>query len=381
MFRETNFQLSSFFFVSYFAFGSFAPLLGIYLEKNLQFTGTQIGVILSISPLVMVICLPLWGIFTDYIQKPNQILIINLIFSGLIGCIFLFIQSYFWVILCSIFLSIFNCTIVPVSDSITLRYVEKHHLDYAQFRLWGSAGFAIAAWIMSKISDSHNLIIIFISFSLCMFASAYIAWNLPNTTISLHSNIKQGLRKLIHYPQIFLLFIAVFLIFGPLQAYNSLFGLFFQTIGGSLSGVGITFLIGSGIQVFFMRFTNLFIRKYGFIFVTILASLLSGFRWILFAFPTTVLMAYLLTIVQGFAIAMLAPAFLQFIHDQTPAEIKNTAISLLTVVGQGLGSSFFIYIGGWLIDVSSIFMTNLFYGISSFIGILFLFITRNPKLI
>lgn len=380
MLKKTNFQISSLFFVSYFAFGSFVPLYGIYLEKNLKFSGTQIGLILSISPLVMVIFLPLWGMLTDSIQKPKQILITNLILSGLIGCILLSTRSYYWVIILTIFLSIFNCTIVPISDGITLRYVEKHHLDYSQFRLWGSAGYAIAAWAMSKISNSHSLTIIFISFSICMFLSVYFAWNIPKMPISLRSNIQQGLRKFIRYPHILLFFTAVFLIFGPVQAYNSLFGIFFQTIGGTLSGVGTIFLIGSGIQVFFLRFASSFIKKYGFIYITLIASILSGIRWVVFAFPTTtVITAYLLTIVQGFAIAMLTPAFLQFIHDEAPSEIKHTAISLLTVVGQGIGSSFFIYAGGLLIDLSSIFMTNLFYGISSFVGIILLLIIRKIK--
>ncbi|MDW2796543.1 MFS transporter, partial [Clostridium boliviensis] len=55
---QINFRL--FYFLVFWALGGLYPLLGIYLKDEIRLSGSQIGTLLSIGPIVMVITQPVW---------------------------------------------------------------------------------------------------------------------------------------------------------------------------------------------------------------------------------------------------------------------------------------------------------------------------------
>ncbi len=75
------------------------------------------------------------------------------------------VHSYMWLLVIAALLAVMQSGIVPLSDSITLHYVQKANERYGSIRLWGALGFATAVPIAGQIAQMFHLRFIF-TFSL-----------------------------------------------------------------------------------------------------------------------------------------------------------------------------------------------------------------------
>jgi MFS transporter, PPP family, 3-phenylpropionic acid transporter len=356
------------FYLIFFGFGGFFPLLSVYFREELHLTGTQIGTILSIGPIVMVLAQPVWGIICDATQRSAQVLMLTLTMTGAVGLLFLGVQSYIGLLLLAVLLAIFQSAIVPLSDSMAVSYVQRAGRDYGNLRLWGAIGFASAAYIMGEISEVWGLTVIFVGFAAAMGLSALTAWKLPRERITLRMELRSGLKELWRLPQFRWFLLATFLVFGPVQANNIYFGLLIQDVGGSIAGVGLGFLLAAGSEAPCMKLAGGWIRKKGLLFVTLVAAFISGFRWLFYATEPSVEWVFVSTLLQGLSVGLFIPAGLQYISRIAPEEVKTTAISLYTAVGTGLGNWFFTFVAGMVLDGFRIFGVYLFFGVLTWIG-------------
>jgi MFS transporter, PPP family, 3-phenylpropionic acid transporter len=370
--KKLNFTL--FYFLVFFGFGSLFPLLSVYLNDNVGLSGTQIGTIMSISPVVTILTQPLWGLISDYTQKPKLVLTITIICTALIGIGYSFVESYLWFILFAAFLAITQSAVVPISDSMALSYVQKTKGNYGSIRLWGALGFAIAVLIVGRLSEVYSLSVIFYGFTLMLLISSIFAWKLPAEGNSMQINIRSGISRLIKMPRFLLFLLTTFLIFGPILSNNFFFGIYIREIGGTLTGVGIAFMLGAGSEAPFMKFAGKWIQKIGMLQVVTLAGLISGLRWVLYFYDPPLYLVFATIIAQGFSVGLYIPAALQYVRDISPGEVRVTAVSLYSAVGNGLGSWFCTFVGGFIIDAFSINHVYLFYGVLTTIGLLLVLI-------
>jgi MFS transporter, PPP family, 3-phenylpropionic acid transporter len=153
-----------------------------------------------------------------------------------------------------------------------------------------------------------------------------------------------------------------------MMANNVFYGFLFESIGGTLADVGVSFLISVGSEVPFMRMTGKLIDKLGIIYVLILASFVSTVQYFCFYFQL-----YVLNIAQGFSIGIIIPASFQYVQEHTPSSLQTTAMGIFSGVGFGLGNLFFTLIGGILLDFTNIHSVYLLFSIVSFLG-MFIFI-------
>ncbi|MGP4082007.1 MFS transporter [Pseudalkalibacillus sp. R45] len=370
--EKTSVNFSLFYFFMFFGYGTLFPLLSVYLKQEVHLTGTQIGAIMSISPVVMIIAQPIWGIICDYTKKPRAVLIFTLVMSGLVALPFVLMESYLALIAISITLATFQSAIVPVSDSITLNYVMAKNKDYGNLRLWGALGFAIAVYVMGNLAETLGLSLIFYCFAGALFICTIFVLSMPKESNSLKVDLRTGIAKLFKLPKFVLFLLTTFCVFGPIQSNNFYFGLYIQEIGGTLAGVGIAFLLAAGSEAPFMKFSGSWIRKLGIEQILIAAALISALRWLFYFTEPSLLAVYATTIAQGFSIGLFIPAALQYVREIAPSDMKATAVALYSSMGNGLGSWFSTFVGGIIYDAFSLFAMYLFFGILTTIGLLLL---------
>src|SRR5690349_24975547 len=68
--------LTLFWFVYFGSLGIFFPYFSLYLRENAGLTGTEVGVILAISPLVGMVAQPFWGQLADRTGKRGRLLVL-----------------------------------------------------------------------------------------------------------------------------------------------------------------------------------------------------------------------------------------------------------------------------------------------------------------
>ncbi|WP_078379344.1 MFS transporter [Sutcliffiella halmapala] len=367
--HNKNSYFYSFYFLTFFSFGALFPLLTVYLKEDVGLSGSQIGMIMSISPVVMILIQPLWGVVSDYTQKPRQILIWTLGFTAISGFLFSLMGSYVGFIIIAFVLAVSQSALVPISDSITLSYVQRTKGDYGAIRLWGAVGFAIAVLIAGWLSDFFSLKVIFYTFSVALFLGMFVVFFLPKESQTISVNVRDGIGTLMKMPRFVLFLVTTFLIFGPVFANNFYFGLFITDIGGTVTGVGIAFLLAAGSEAPFMRIAGKWIAKFGLHQIMISAAIIAAIRWIFYFFEPPLAVVYATTIAQGFSVGLFIPAALQYVRDLAPTSARATAVSLYTAVGNGLGSWFCTFLGGFIVEYYSVAYVYLFFGILTLGGL------------
>ncbi|PTX64988.1 PPP family 3-phenylpropionic acid transporter [Melghirimyces profundicolus] len=367
--RFTRVNFSLFFYLVFFGFGGFFPLLSVYFKNEVGLTGGQIGTLMSLGPVVMVLTQPLWGMLCDYTRRSNEVLILTVVMTGTLGLGYLLLESYAWMLVLAALLAAFQSAIIPTSDSIAMKFVRREGGDYGNLRLWGAIGFAGATWVMGELAERLDLTVIFFGFALSLWLCALTGLKLPKEEVAFDFDLRRGLARLARLPRFGMFLAATFLVFGPVHANNVYFGLLFQDLGGTVAGVGLGFLLAAGSEAPFMRFSGPWIRKWGLLSVTLFAALVSGFRWIFYSLEPSIAWVYLTTVSQGLSVGLFIPAALQYVRDLAPSEVQTTAIALYAAVGTGLGNSFFTLLGGYILDWAGISATYLLFGLATFTGV------------
>lgn len=368
--RRMFFNMKMFYFFAYFGFGSLFPLLSVYLQEEVGLRGSQIGVITSIGPIVMILVQPLWGMLSDVTKKPRLLLTFSVIGAGAVGFSYIFTDNYAVLVAVAAGVAVFQSAMIPLSDSMAMSYVRQNGGDYGSIRMWGAAGFAIAVWLMGTLSDLYGMQVIFYGFFIVLLISGYFAIGMPKETETTKVDLKNGLKKLTKIPEFMIFLIVTFLVFGPIMANNFYFGLLIQFAGGTLAGVGLAFLLAAGSEIPFMRVAGSWISRIGILGVLLIAAAASAVRWLYYGSGPSHEWIYVTTIIQGLSIGLFVPAALQYVSDLAPPEVKVTAVAIYSAMGNGVGAWFFSISAGMIMEWYSIISVYVFYGIMTGCGAL-----------
>lgn len=361
--------LKSFYLLTFFGIGSMYPLLSVYLSDVEKMNGYQIGLILSIGPIVTIFFQPLWGMVSDSVNNPRILLMVTTFFAGLIALGYLFFHEFSSLFVVAMSISIFQSAIIPISDSISLKFSTKIKENYGNIRLYGSLGFGLAVFIMGKLSE-QKATIIFLSFCISLLLASFVTIKIPNEKRDSKISLYSGLKDLFLIKEFIVFLVITFMIFGPNLANNFYFSLFIQDRGGTYTGIGIAFLVAVLSEIPFMRVAGKWIYRIGVLQVAILAGIVSCVRWILYFTEPNLTLIYLTSVIQGFSVGLFIPAALQYIREITPSHITATAITIYSAIGNGLGNWFNTFISGILYEDFSIYYVYLFYFGLSMIGVL-----------
>jgi MFS transporter, PPP family, 3-phenylpropionic acid transporter len=361
----------------FFGMGILNTLLAVYLQDELKLSGSQIGVLMSIIPVVMIFGPPLWGILSDYTQKPLHILAFTLVCMAFTSLLFSITTTYWLLMVVSFFLAFFQSALTPLSDSITLNYTQKGKEHYGSIRLYGAIGFAVSVLIGGKAADLVGLQVIFYLAAVMFVIGAVLSRKLPSEGQAMKGNLKEGLRHLLAEKKFVLFLVCTFLIVGPINANNTYFGLYITDLGGTLTGVGIAFLLAAGSEAPFMKLSNYIIQKLGVERLLILTAIVCMLRWVLYFLTPPLWVVYATTVSQGLSVGLFIPAALYYIRQITISSMQSTAISLYSAMGFGIGGFVCTIVGGYILEALSIHYVYIIFAISSMLGIALLYVVKK----
>ena len=136
-------------FVTYYgSLGALMPYLPVYYH-SLGHSGKTIGLLGAVKPLTTFIVAPLWGIISDYSQKPSFVLQLTFV-SSMILQLFLPLKDNVKYLLTMVFLTaLFNAPVKSLLDSMVLDKLDKNdRSQYGRLRLYGQLGFGMGSSIV-----------------------------------------------------------------------------------------------------------------------------------------------------------------------------------------------------------------------------------------
>ncbi|RNB52957.1 MFS transporter [Brevibacillus gelatini] len=366
------FSLCALYLFFYYGLGAFSPLITQYY-KSISLTGTQIGLISAVAPVVSIVAQPMWGLLCDRFQIRKAILILTLVASGLAGLFFVGVSTFAFVFLFYLILSFFQSAIIPISDSITLGYAKKYGLQFGDIRLWGAVGFALAAFVTGLLVERWGASMLFYSYCLALLIAMLFLLRVPDEseeTPRFRVGMLAGMRDLLRIPRYLLFLLASFCVLGAVNANNIWFSLFYQEIGGTVAGVGLAFLLFAGSEAPFMKLAGVFVRKWGLELTLLFAAVCGAARWLWYSSAPGTTLVIALFFIQGISVGFYLATAAQFVRENTPASLQVTALAIFFSVGGGLGTMLCNLVAGWIKDAFSTLGIYLFFGIITVIGII-----------
>ncbi|WP_064091658.1 MFS transporter [Rossellomorea aquimaris] len=378
--RNQIFTLQGFYLLTFFGVGSLYPLLSVYLSQSVGLNGYQIGTIMSVGPIMMIFFQPIWGMVSDTTNRPTIVLGFTSFIAGLFALGYLIMDFYYGLLITAVLVAIFQSAIIPVSDSISLKYTSKVRYNYGNIRLFGSLGFGLAVFLMGRLSEGFiGPTIIFYSFFICLILSGILSFRFPKERASTKLDLKAGMKELFGMKRFLIFLVVTFLVFGPNLANNVYFGLFVEDSGGTYTGIGLAFLIAVLSEIPFMRIAGAWIDKFGLLSVAALAGVASMLRWLFYFTEPSLWLVYSSAVMQGLAIGLFIPAGLRYIREITPAHITATAVTMYSAIGNGLGNWFSTFVGGFILETYSIYTVYLFFAVLSLLGVFLCFVLMKEE--
>lgn len=153
--------LSIFDFMYLFAWSATMAFFVIWTTQHLGINATQTGLLYSVNAFIALLMQPFFGFISDKFGLKKQLIWLLVTLLLPVGPFFIYIYApllthNFWVgaVLGGIYLGIIFNSGSGVIDSYIDKISRRYNFEYGRVRMWGSLGWATAAWIVGKYIDS-----------------------------------------------------------------------------------------------------------------------------------------------------------------------------------------------------------------------------------
>lgn len=374
--------LTLFWFVYFGSLGIFYPYFALYLRENAGLTGTQVGLILAISPFVGMMAQPLWGQLADRTGARSRTLAFLTVGTAL-GYLGLGLADSFWpIVLATAVLALVGTAIFPMMTSVSLailRDAGRH--AFGHVRAWGTIGYFILImvfpWMLQifgapldqRVFDANvsqpGLGLMFpITASLVLVAS-FIAFFLPKKGAVALRAARGDWRELIHNRAflrfLFFSLIAHFLMHGPMW----LFPLFVRSRGGDLTTIRDMWVLMLLVEIPLVLSTGSGLKRLGARGLLGVGVLIGGMRWTLCALINEPTLLFAVQALHGVTVVGLNLGSPLYLDVVAPEKLRSTAQGILSMVGSGIAGIASNISAGWLMDRSGIDLLYLICGLGA----------------
>jgi nucleoside transporter len=339
-------RLSFMMFLEYVVWGTWLPLLALYLGNVLQFTAGEIGWIFATPAVACVAGLFVGGQLADRWMSVEKLLAVLHAIGGA-AMFALALQTTFWPFL--ILMLVYQMAFTP---TLTLtNAIAFHHLQdsrrFGTIRLWGTIGWIAASWpfvfiLAGKTGDALDsaLASIFIVAGLASFALAAFAMTLPVTPPAAQpagANAPFAAIKLLAVPAFLVLFVVTFMDALVHQAYFQWTSPFLERAGLAANWIMPAMSIGQIAEIATMAMLGTVLQRLGWRTTMAIGIAAHAARFFIFAIGDPLWLMVAVNVVHGMCYAFFFAAVYIFVDEYFPRDSRASAQGLFNLLILGLG--------------------------------------------
>lgn len=345
----------AYYFLYYAAFAAMLPYLTLFYQ-NIGFSGTQIGLITGITPLVGLITGPLLSGIADSSRRHKLIFLLSLGGASALALLFPLTRSFWGIFTLIILLNIIMSPANALADSATMNMLEGRRELYGRLRSGGSFGWGIMAWVTGIVLERYGQNWSFWLYAIFMFSAMLVGLffrfgKSPEKTASIQSGIKTILTN----PR-WLSFLAMVLVAGMgMATINNYLFLYFSELGATRDLMGFSLTVSTFFsEVPVLLFSDRLVKRFGAHALLIIGLGAIATRLILGSALNLPLGLVAVQLLHGFTFPLILVAGVTYANENAPESVKATAQSLFGAALMGIGSSLGGFLGGWLIDLTGV---------------------------
>ena len=347
------FPAKAFYFLYFGAFAALIPFLVLYYEQ-LGFTGQQIGILSAISPLMMLVSAPLWGMIAD-VTKRHKLVLTSLIALAIISGLILYTGKTFpsLVLLFSAF-AFFVSPIVALGDTVVMSFLGNQKSDYGRLRVWGAVGWGLSAPIAGIFTERFGITWAFYIYALLMLLCLFSSTRLSFSGLSQKERggeEDKGSSLLEFLTPDWLFFLAAVFVAGiGLSISGSFVYLRLSELLATGLIVGLSLTIATLSELPLTFYGKQLLNRFSTWQLVFAALIIVGIRLILYGFATIPGQILLIQLLHGFCFSILWIAGIAYVDKHAPEGKSATAQGLFGAILFGLGSAAGGLAGGYFYD-------------------------------
>lgn len=356
-----NTRMSVMMFLEYLIWGSWLPLLALYLGGVLGFSGSEIGWIFATQAIACVFGLYFGGQIADRLLSTEKLLAVLHLVGGA-AMFALAYQTTFW----SFFfvMLVYQLAYMPtmsLTNAVVFHHVADPQRDFGRIRLWGTIGWIAASWpfvfiLAGKTGAGLNAALssIFTVAGIASIALAAFSLTLPHTPpAKQQGGVSAPMQAigLLRDPVMFVLFVATLMDALVHQCYFQWTSPFLQQAGLAENWIMPAMSVGQIAEIASMAALGWALARLGWKWTMTVGILAHAARFFVFAIGDPLWLMVAINVVHGMCYAFFFAAVYIFVDERCPREARASAQGLFNLVILGVGPFVGSLLWGWLGDV------------------------------
>jgi MFS transporter, PPP family, 3-phenylpropionic acid transporter len=343
--KNYHWRIAGFYFFYYAFVGMFSPYWSLYL-KSIHFDAIEIGILMSIQPVMRMVATNVWGWLADHTGKRLLVVQVAASLSALFYLGMFVVNSFWAVFLVMALMNFFWSASMPLVEATTLTYLGKNTAHYGRIRSWGSIGFIVTVVGLGYAFDYVAIAWLLWAGLVCEIGILIFSRQIPKTEVLAHHTDHQPIKQIVLQPRVLALFGACFLMAVAHGPYYTFYSIYLVEHGYAKSAVGALWALGviCEIGVFFVMPS--LVRRFGFV------------RILLASFAAAILRFLLIGWAVDWVVLVL---FAQMLHAMTFGSFHASSLGMVHEFfqgrhqskGQALFGSFTYGAGGMLGGLAS----------------------------
>jgi len=343
----------------YISMSLYTPYLSSYYSKA-GISAIQIGLLLTIGPLVAIFIQPVWATISDSSGRRKRILSLVIIGSAFSMFSYYIGNTFITFLFASFLLSLFATSIIPLSDAIILRSAKVNHLDFSKIRMGGTIGYAIMvnlsgtivkhhpAWQFAMGFAGYIILLLFVQ-SLPKEEKAEINLEVIQKKPKVAMKDRINILSIFESKQIYFLLALAFVSQVGISFFYTFLGVYMIKLGFNEGPIGFINCVAALSEIPVLFFINRILKKTSTMKITVIACFLLGVR--IFAISgENIIFMILAQLLHGLTYMAIYYSCAVFISNHVKPENQSKGQSVLAIVQIGLGSIVGNILGGYLVD-------------------------------
>jgi len=325
------------------------PFIVLYYQ-GLGFTGTQIGLLTGITPIISLFSAPFWTSLADTTHRHRLIMSLILLVAVITIFVLPLLDTFVPILLMAILFYAFFAPVQSFADSATLFMLANEKEMYSRIRLGGTIGYGLAASIAGVLVQNYGLKLAFWGSAALLLLAFIISQKFVYSRLKADHPVEGSVRGLLTNPR-WLLFLTVAFAGGSaLAVINNYFFPYMKELGANESTMGLALTIGmiSEIPVLFLG--NRLIKRLKSYGLLMLAMIVTGIRLLLLAASGVPSLALFGQLLNGPTFPAMWVAGVSYADENAPAGMSTTAQGLFGAMVFGFGAAVGGFIGGPLLE-------------------------------
>jgi nucleoside transporter len=340
-------RLSVMMFLEYLIWGSWLPLLALYLGGVLGFSGAEIGYIFATQAIACVFGLYFGGQIADRLLSTEKLLAVLHLIGGA-AMFALAFQTTFWSFF--VVMLIYQLAYMPtmsLTNAICFHHIANAQTEFGRVRLWGTIGWIAASWpfvfiLAGKTGADLNAALssIFTVAGIASMALAGFSLTLPHTPPAAREAGASAPMKaigLLKDPTMLVLFIATTMDALEHQCYFQWTRPFLQQAGLAENWIMPAMSVGQIAEIVSMAALGWALAKLGWRWTMTIGILAHAARFFVFAIGDPLWLMVAINLVHGMCYAFFFAAVYIFVDERCPRDARASAQGLFNLVILGIG--------------------------------------------